>query len=206
MTFGELATYMNGEFELGADLTVIEMSGWQRNLWFDQSGLPWAPTSPAMPHLSTATLYPGMCFLEGTNLSLGRGTALPFEICGVPWVDGDLLAERLNALELKGVRFRATSFTPTDNPWARETCHGVQAHVTDRELLRPVTLGLHLCATLRALWPDRFQWRQHFDLLLGNPDTRQAIEDGQPVPAILEGWEKSQAQFARTRQKYLRYV
>lgn len=212
MTFGELATYMNSECSLNANLTVVEMQGWQRSQWFDQTGLPWVPTSPAMPHLSTATLYPGMCFLEGTDLSLGRGTALPFEICGAPWVDGDLLAERLNALELRGVRFRAASFTPTDAPWTRETCHGVQAHVTDRESLRPVTVGLHLCATLRALWPDHFQWRnpiygrQHFDLLLGGPDTRQALEEGQPIETIVESWEKSLAQFIRTRQKYLRYA
>ena len=107
MTLGELAQFMNAEYALRADLHIVEMRNWQRNIWFDETGLSWVPTSPAMPHLSTAILYPGICLLEGTKLSLGRGTSLPFEICGAPWLNGYALAEEMNALCLPGVRHRA---------------------------------------------------------------------------------------------------
>ncbi len=113
MTLGELAGYMNAEYALNADLRVVKMQGWRREMWFEEPGLPWVPPSPAMPHPQTATLYPGMCLLEGCNLSLGRGTALPFEICGAPWLDGYALAEEMNALGLPGVRFRPITFTPS---------------------------------------------------------------------------------------------
>ncbi|MGQ9768886.1 MAG: exo-beta-N-acetylmuramidase NamZ family protein, partial [Anaerolineae bacterium] len=112
MTIGELARYLNAEHHLGAELTVVEMQGWRRAMWFDETGLPWVPTSPAMPHLSTAIVYPGTCFIEGTNLSEGRGTALPFEVVGAPWLDGHALAHALNQLALPGVRFRPTQFEP----------------------------------------------------------------------------------------------
>src|SRR5687768_6029678 len=135
MTLGELARYMNAEYALSADLHVIGMHGWQRDMWFDETALPWIPTSPAMPHLSTATLYPGMCLLEGTNLSLGRGTVLPFEVCGAPWLDSHALAEALNGLQLPGVHFRATVFTPCASNHAGTECQGVQIHVTDRDSL-----------------------------------------------------------------------
>ena len=125
MTLGELARYMNTEQALRADLHVIEMHSWPRKMWFDETALPWVPTSPARPHLSTAVLYPGMCLLEGTNLSLGRGTALPFEVCGAPWIDGYALAAALNKLQLSGVRFRATVFTPSTSTYAGIECYGV---------------------------------------------------------------------------------
>ena len=205
MTLGELARYMNAEYALDADLHVIEMHGWQRHLWFDETALPWVPTSPAMPHLSTATLYPGMCLLEGTNLSLGRGTALPFEVCGAPWLDGYAMAEELNRLQLPGVRFRAIVFTPSSSSHAGSECRGVQVHVTDRDALRPVEMALHLIVVARCLSGDTWVWNPHFDRLAGDSAVRSALDAGTKVTEIVTNWEESIAVFIHQREKYLLY-
>jgi uncharacterized protein YbbC (DUF1343 family) len=206
LTLGEMARWMNGEHNLGADLSVVTIQGWQRAMWFDETGLPWVPTSPAMPHLSTATLYPGLCLLEGTNLSAGRGTALPFEVCGAPWIDGHALAERLNALMLTGVRARATCFVPSSDRFAGEMCSGVQLHVTDRNALRPVALGLHLIAALCELCPDEFTWRtSHFDRLIGSDQVRLALERGESVEQIVQSWSETLAEFEQQRTAHLLY-
>jgi len=205
MTLGELARYMNNEYALNADLHVIGIQGWQRQMWFDDTALPWVPTSPAMPHLSTATLYPGMCLLEGTSLSLGRGTALPFEVCGAPWIDGYALAETLNGLQLPGVRFRATAFTPAASAQAGTECHGVQVHVTDRDALRPVEMALHLIAAARYLSGDAWKWNPHFERLVGNSDVRSALEAGTSVDEIMASWEESISTFLQQRETYLMY-
>jgi uncharacterized protein YbbC (DUF1343 family) len=205
MTLGELANYMNTEYSLNADLHVIAMHGWQRAMWFDETALPWVPTSPAMPHLSTATLYPGMCLLEGTNLSLGRGTSLPFEVCGAPWLDGYALAEALNGLQLPGVLFRATAFTPFSSIHAGTECHGVQVHVTDRSALRPIEMALHLIATARCLSGDAWMWNPHFERLAGDGTLRFALEAGTSVAKILATWEESISAFVHQREKYRLY-
>lgn len=205
MTLGELAQYMNAEFSLKADLHVIQMYGWQRAMWFDETALPWVPTSPAMPHLSTAILYPGMCLLEGTNLSLGRGTALPFELCGAPWLDGYALAEVLNGLQLPGVRFRATIFIPSASNHAGSVCHGVQVHVTDRDALRPVEMALHLIAIARCLSGDAWMWNPHFERVAGGSEVRSALESETSVMKILATWEGSISEFIYRREKYLLY-
>jgi uncharacterized protein YbbC (DUF1343 family) len=205
MTLGELASYMNMECALHADLQVIKMHGWQREMWFDETGLPWVPTSPAMPHVSTATLYPGMCLLEGTNLSLGRGTALPFEICGAPWLDGYALAEALNRLDLPGVRFRALVFTPSASVHAGRECQGVQIHIIDRDLLRPVKMALHLLAESRCLSGDAWAWNPHFERLAGDSEIRSALEAGTSVVEILASWQESISRFLRQRETYLMY-
>jgi uncharacterized protein YbbC (DUF1343 family) len=205
LTLGELALYLNAECRLRAELQVVEMLGWERWLWFDQTGLLWAPTSPNMPHLSTAVVYPGMCLLEGTNISIGRGTALPFEICGAPWLDGRALAASLNALAQPGVRFRPIQFTPAANRYAGELCRGLQVHVTDREALRPVSLGLHLIAAARELHPHHFEWNPHFERLMGAPRAREALEAGCAPDAIISEWAGAEAAFARARSAYLLY-
>jgi uncharacterized protein YbbC (DUF1343 family) len=205
LTLGELARYMNTEYELHADLHVIEMQGWRREMWFDETGLPWVPASPAMPHLSTATLYPGMCLLEGTNLSLGRGTALPFEVCGAPWLDGYALAEELNILKLPGVRFRATIFTPSASNHAGSECCGVQVHVTDRGTLCPVEMALSLIASARRLSGDAWAWNPHFERLAGSSAVRSALETDTPVTEIVSAWAESISRFMHQREKYLLY-
>lgn len=213
MTLGELARMINDEARFGADLTVLPMQGWRRNMWFDETGLPWAPTSPAMPHLSTATVYPGACLIEGTTLSEGRGTALPFELVGAPWLNGDRLARTLNGLSLPGVRFRPVRFTPADSKHAQRTCEGVQWHVLDRALFRPVVTGLHVVAAIRSQHPEHFaflatSWEgrpPHFDLLMGNARVRVGLEQGVSVEELTADWPAVTDEFRRRRRPYLLY-
>jgi len=205
LTLGELANYLNTEHALGAEVRVVKMTGWQREMWFDQTGLPWVPTSPAMPHLSTATLYPGMCLLEGCNLSLGRGTSLPFEICGAPWLDGYTLAETLNALNLPGARFRPLTFTPSASNHAGNECYGVQVHVTDRAALRPVTLALHLIAAARQMAGAAWEWNPHFERLAGSSGVRPVLETGKSVEVLTAQWADSLSGFVHQREKYWLY-
>lgn len=213
MTVGELARYFNAEYRLGADLAVVEMAGWRRTMWFDATGLPWVPLSPGMPHLVTATVYPGMCFIEGTNLSEGRGTTFPFEVVGAPWLDGHALAQALNRLALPGVRFRPTHFVPSASKHARLTCGGVQVHVTDRLAFRPVETGLHVVAACHDQAPDRFEflassWEgrpPHFDLLTGDAAIREGLLAGASVADLAGGWPALAAAFIEARQPYLCY-
>ncbi len=213
MTLGELALLMNRELNLGAPLTVIAMRGWRRQMWFDQTGLPWAPPSPAMPHLSTAVVYPGMCLVEGTNLSEGRGTALPFEIVGAPWLDGYALARQLNHLELPGARFRPHIFQPTASKHAGQVCEGVQVYVTDRARFEAVRVGLHVLAACRAQAPEHFAFLTnsiegelpHFDLLAGSARPREHLQAAAPVDELVRGWDADLAGFARRREPYELY-
>jgi uncharacterized protein YbbC (DUF1343 family) len=213
MTVGELAQLFNAKRKLDADLTVVRVEGWQRSMWFDETRLPWIPPSPAMPKLEAATVYPGTCLLEGTNVSCGRGTATPFESIGAPWIDGYRLASALNELSLPGVRFRPTFFTPSVGQYAGQTCQGVYLHVLDRETFRPLRAGLHIVSAIRALWPDAFSWREtsweghppHFDLLIGNDWVRKWVDKGQPVDEIAARWQPALDQFKTLRKRYLLY-
>ncbi len=215
LTIGELAQMLNGEWQLGADLTVAKMRNWRRDMWFDDTGLPWVPTSPAMAHLSTAILYPGTCLLEGTNLSEGRGTPLPFEVCGAPWINEHELAAELNRLDLPGVRCRATRFVPSSpGRFVDQICHGVQFHVTDRDALRPVTMGLYMIAAVKALCPSDFTWQAqswegkhpHFDLLVGTDEIRKAIDAQADIDALVQDWEDDLTRFATSCRPYLLYT
>jgi uncharacterized protein YbbC (DUF1343 family) len=182
-------------------------------MWFDDTGLPWVIPSPAMPHLSTATVYPGMCFIEGTNLSEGRGTALPFEITGAPWLDGHALAERLNKLVLPGVRFRPHSFQPASSKHAGVVCDGVQVHVLDREAFQPVLTGLHVLAACQELAMDEFSFLKtgweggllHMDLLAGSARIREHLMSAQPVDALVGEWATIHEKFEQVREPYLLY-
>jgi uncharacterized protein YbbC (DUF1343 family) len=213
LTIGELARFYNAELQIGAELEVMPLRGWRRELWFAQTGLIWVPPSPAMPHTSTTIVYVGTCLTEGTNLSEGRGTVLPFEVVGAPWLDGDALAESLNALHLDGVRCRATTFTPAGSKHAGQSCAGVQVHVTDRDVFRPLTVGLHLIAACRAQSPERFAFRPtswegkppHFDLLIGDARVRPALAAGESVEALMQAWSADHARFEPLRRKYLLY-
>ncbi|MEA3336738.1 MAG: DUF1343 domain-containing protein, partial [Chloroflexota bacterium] len=168
LTIGELAQLFNTDWGVGCDLAVVPCAGWRRDMWFDETGLPWVPPSPGIPKLETAAVYPGTCFIEGTSVSEGRGTALPLEVLGAPWVDPWALADSLNDLGLAGVRFRPAFFEPTASKWADQPCGGVQVHVLDRDIFRPVTMGMHLIATIKTLYANYFAWQlPHFDHLAG---------------------------------------
>ena len=207
LTIGELARLYNDRFlKTKARLTVVAMEGYKRDLWFDQTGLPWVAPSPNVPTLDTATVYPGQVFIEGTNVSEGRGTARPFEYFGAPWIDGRDLAEALNDLNLPGVIFREQWFTPTFSKFKGELCGGCQIHVTDRNVYRPLETTLHVIAVLRRLYPAKFQFHNsYFDKIMGTAAVRTALEKGTDVKAIVEGWRKGLTAFAEQRKPFLLY-
>ncbi|NIP93290.1 MAG: DUF1343 domain-containing protein, partial [Akkermansiaceae bacterium] len=159
-TIGELARQFREERFPGCRLEVLPMKGWERVMWHDQTGLPWVMPSPNMPTLETATVYPGMCLLEGTNLSEGRGTTRPFELFGAPWVDSGRLVKLLGGLGLPGVRFREASFEPTFQKHRGELCHGAQLHVTSRADFLPVHTGFEIIRLVREQWPEQFAWKE----------------------------------------------
>lgn len=207
MTIGELAELTNDRFlKKKAKLTVIPMEGWRREMWFDQTGLPWIIPSPNMPTLATATVYPGQVFFEGTNVSEGRGTTRPFEFFGAPWIDGFALAKKLNALGLPGVAFREQWFTPTFSKFKDELCGGCQMHVSDRDRYRPLETTLHVITTIRDMYPEKFRFHQsYFDKIMGTAKVRLAIEAGQSIAAIVNSWGSGLAAFAELRRPYLIY-
>ncbi len=212
LTLGELAWFANDVFGLGVHLEVLSVQGWRREMWYDAWERPWVPPSPNIPHGETALLYPGMCLIEGTNLSEGRGTPYPFAVVGAPWLDGETLARRLNGYELPGVRFRPVRFTPCRNKYAGEVCYGVQVHVTRREAFRPVRTGLAVLIEARALHPDAFAFLPsasgeplHFDRLIGNEEVRALIEAGGTLREIVGPWEREEQTFLRRRPWYFFY-
>src|SRR5262249_30189577 len=154
MTVGELAEMFNAENHLNARLHVIRMKDWQRSDWFDETGLAWVNPSPNLRTLAEEVLYLGVCFLEGANVSVGRGTHTPFEALRAPWIAGRQLAAYLNGKKLEGVRFVATDFKPLSAIYAGEVCHGVQIDLLDRQALEPTEMGVELLAALWHLWPQ----------------------------------------------------
>jgi uncharacterized protein YbbC (DUF1343 family) len=215
MTIGELARMYQAERGLNVDLVVIPCEGWRRDMDFEQTGLHWVLPSPNMPTLETAFVYPGQCLLEGTNLSEGRGTTRPFELCGAPGIDADKLCRRLQAEDWPSVRFRPAWFQPTFQKFAGQMCAGVQLHVTDRQAFRPVRTGLAVLAALRDLSADAFAWRREpyefvadrpaIDLLFGSDRERLALEAGVAVGDICRAWEAEEDTFRQRRRPYLLY-
>jgi uncharacterized protein YbbC (DUF1343 family) len=209
MTAGELARLFNDHFGIGADLHVVPVAGWTRDLWFDATGLPWLPPSPNMPSLESATHYPGTCLFEGTNLSVGRGTPEAFQIIGAPWLDGDTLAARLNAYELPGVRFDAVTFTPndpSDEKFGGVAVNGVRFVTTDRSVYDPTRAAVAALIEARKLAGDEWVWHvRHFDRLAGTALLRPAIDEGQTLEAATTGWSDQIATFRQLRVSYLLY-
>lgn len=158
-TIGELASQFRRDTFLDCDLRVLPMEGWERAMWFDQTGLPWVMPSPNMPTLDTATVYPGMCLLEATNLSEGRGTTRPFEIFGAPWIDAEDLCRTLNGLQLPGVYFRENYFQPTFHKYAGQLCGGAQIHVLDREAFLPFRTAIEILRHVRTRYAANFEWK-----------------------------------------------
>ncbi len=186
MTIGELARLYNDTFGIGCDLEVVPCEGWRRDEYYDVYDLPWVMPSPNMPTLDTAIVYPGMCLLEGTNLSEGRGTTRPFELFGAPFVEPKTLAEELQRFTLPGVTFRPCVIEPAYHKFAGKRCGALQLHVTDRRMFQPYRAGLAVLVAVKSLWPDDFKWRTEpyefrddvpaIDLLTGTPRVRAAID------------------------------
>ncbi len=203
MTPGELARFLNREFDLGCDLKIVPLRGWKRSLWFDQTGLPWVPPSPNMPTVETAIVYPGFCLMEGVNLSEGRGTTKPFELIGAPWLKHVELAQRLNRSGLAGVLFRPQSFTPASSKYRGQLCHGVQVHVVDREKFEPVRTALRFLEEVRRLHPGELRFEPGFDRLVGDESVRRRLEAGETLETA--SWVSALDTFVRKRRESLLY-
>lgn len=214
MTAGELARYFNSTQAWGADLRVIPLAGWKRSMRFDQTGLPWVMPSPNMPTLDTATVYGGMCLLEATNISEGRGTTRPFEIVGAPYINGDDLAAAMNKKRLSGVVFRPVQFRPTFNKWVGQLCGGVQLHVTHSGQFNSFLTGLLLIQTVRNLFP-RFRWtpppyeyetiKKPIDILCGTDRIRRTLETGGDPRSMEKIWRVDRRAFDSKTRPHLLY-
>ncbi|ALC92876.1 hypothetical protein AM500_17745 [Bacillus sp. FJAT-18017] len=211
MTVGEIALLYKHEFGIDCDLTVIPMEGWNRELYYDETGLFWIPPTPNTTGIDMATLYPGTCLVEGTNLSEGRGTTRPFEYVGAPYIDGYKLARAFNDKQLPGVLARPVSFIPTYQKHKEEACEGVQLHVVDRRELHSLKTGLALLEIIAELFPNDFAYVQYgenqrymFDLLAGTDRLRNIILNGQ-VKDFLEQCEQQSEAFKKQRNPYLLY-
>jgi uncharacterized protein YbbC (DUF1343 family)/CubicO group peptidase (beta-lactamase class C family) len=205
MTSGELAQMFDGEQHLGAKLHVIKMQGWRRTDWYDETSLPWISPSPNLRSLTEEVLYPGVGMIEGANVSVGRGTDTPFELLGAPWMEAKKLAEHLNARHIQGVRFLPLDFTPGENRFRGELCHGIQIHLVDRRALDAPELGVELAAALDQLFPNDFQLEKTLPLV-GSRRVLEAIREGRDPRRIAYEWEQDQLQeFRKLRAKYLLY-
>lgn len=211
VTLGEAATLFNNEFHIDADLHIIPATGWKRHMWLDETGVPWIPPSPNMPTVDAALLYPGTCFMEGTSMSEGRGTTKPFEWIGAPWIDAYKAVDLLNEVQLPGVTFRAVHFTPTFQKHKDALCSGIQAHITNRDELQPVRVGLHILSAMFGLSKGRWQWtkgksgRYFIDLLAGTDDLRKGIDAGREPDDIWLSWQRENTTYMKQRESILLY-
>jgi uncharacterized protein YbbC (DUF1343 family)/CubicO group peptidase (beta-lactamase class C family) len=204
MTVGELAKMFNAERAIGARLSVVAMEGWMRGDWFDATGRQWINPSPNMRNLNEAILYPGIGMIEGTNISVGRGTDTPFEVLGAPWVNGPELAHYLNAREIGGVRFVPIEFTPTGSVFADQRCNGINMIVVDRNALDAPELGIEIAAALHRLFPAQYNLAK-LDTLMVNKSSFDALNAGQDPRRIAEQWQDAIESFQLLRAKYLLY-
>ena len=204
MTIGELAGLFNAERKIGADLAVVKMSGYSRDLWYDETGLPWVNPSPNLRSVTEAALYPGVGLLETTNVSVGRGTDTPFEQFGAPWMDGPRVAATLNARGIPGVRFTPVRFTPSSSVFKGESCSGVRVTLVDRNALNAVALGFHVATALRDLQPK--EWKSdRFNRLLVNAAALARFSRGETAGEITAAWAAGAMEFETIRAKHLLY-
>ena len=206
LTLGELAQYLNATFGFETNLTVLRASGWRRDMWLDETSLPFVAPSPNLRRIEAIISYPGTVYLEGTNLSEGRGTDLPFEQTGAPWLNADSIATLMNARALPGVRFEAVKFTPAANAqkFGGIALNGVRLVITDRSRYRPIMATLLLIEAIRTLHPNEFAWSGSLDRLAGTDRLRRAIET-HALPALLMDWQAQSVAFAEARKPYLLY-
>ncbi len=215
LTAGEIAAWRRAVEKLDLELSVITLRGWDRDMRFDHTGLPWVMPSPNMPTCDTALVYPGMCLVEGTELSEGRGTTRPFELAGAPHLDGARLAKDLAAMALPGVQFRPVVFTPQFQKHAKQACGGVQLHVTNPETFLPYRTGVAVLKACHDQAPDQFRWREKayefvdqipaIDLLAGTDALRKGIEAGASLDELAARWPRDEGAFADEIAPFLLY-
>ncbi|KAF0818618.1 Protein YzbB [Bacillus sp. ZZV12-4809] len=209
MTVGEIALLYKHEFGINCDLTVVKMDGWERHMYYDQTGMFWVPPSPNTTGLDMGLLYPGTCLVEGTNLSEGRGTTRPFEYIGAPFIDGYRLARNINERNIPGVLVRPTSFKPFYQKFKDQVCEGIQLHIADRSAVHSLKTGLTVLETIAEMYPKQFQFIQHrekyfFDLLAGTNRLRTIILEGK-INEFLQACEEQLERFNEQAKPYLLY-
>lgn len=208
MTVGEIARWVNEEFNVNADLVVIPVAGLTRGMWFEDTKMPWTAPSPNMQTIEAATHYPGTCLFEGTNLSVGRGTRLGYEVIGAPWLDPQAVIRRLEAYNFPGVRFEPVEFTPV-NPADRKfdgvAVKGIRFITTNRAVYDPTRVGIATLIEVRKQHPGEFAWGPSFTRLMGNTVVRQQIEAGVPLEEITRPWIGQEESFKARRAPYLLY-
>ena len=204
MTAGELALMFNQEKQLGADVRVIQMEGWERRMWFDETGLEWMNPSPNIRNLTQAILYPGVCLLESRDVSVGRGTEMPFQRIGAPWLRAGEMADYLNGQDLPGVRFVPRRFRPTASVYRDQDCEGIDIILVDRKVFDPVRMGLEMLAATLKLHPGKFRVDSVMRLL-GSDEAKRRLETGETGAQIMEAMRSELAEFLQTRSKYLLY-
>lgn len=210
MTVGELAVMFNRhgwlKDSINADLTVVPMANYKRHYWFDQTGLTFIKPSPNMTSIKTAAVYPGTCLLEGTNISEGRGTEIPFLQFGAPWIDSKIMTDKLNELKLPGLRFEPTQFNPTFSKFENQKCFGSKIVIMDRDKIDTFWTGVLIIDTIYHLYHDKFEWRQrHFDRLCGTDNVRISITEHKPLKVLQAKWQIDIEEFLEIREKYLLY-
>ncbi|HWU38987.1 MAG TPA: DUF1343 domain-containing protein, partial [Candidatus Acidoferrum sp.] len=204
MTVGELARMFNGENKMGVNLKVIPMDAYRRNAWFDETGLTWVNPSPNLRSLNQAILYPGVALVEGANVSVGRGTDMPFEVLGAPWIKAQELTEYLQQRNIPGVDFQPAAFIPDGDRFKGQVCYGVRISLADRQALDSAALGVEIICALNRLYPRDFEMDKTLSLI-GSRLVFQAIKDGQDPNSIAPLWQESLDQFRLLRSKYLLY-
>jgi uncharacterized protein YbbC (DUF1343 family) len=215
LTIGEIARLFNDYFRIGSDLTVVPMAGWKRDMYFSDTSLPWVLPSPNLPAPASAVVYPGQVLWEGTNISEGRGTALPFQLFGAPFLLPAFLKDLSDQVEYPGVRLRMVGFEPVSNKWKDSLCYGFQLHVTDPLSFQPYRTTLLLLQALLKAYPEEFEWKKPpyeyeyeklpIDLITGDQKIREAIESFEPIESIEAGWSDGLREFEEIRKEYFLY-
>jgi len=215
LTIAEFARLVCTEKNIDCDLEIVSMKGWSRGSGFDDLGLHWVYPSPNMPTWETALLYPGMVLLEGTNISEGRGTTMPFQIFGAPFLNGQRLLEELSGQVLEGVTLRPVAYEPAFDKFKGQPCYGFQVHITDKRRLKPYRIGLALLRALSLTHPDHFKWigppyeyeleKMPIDILIGSNTIRKRIEHGENIDGIESSWQDQLGQYRENRKPYLLY-
>jgi len=216
LTFGELALLLNNHFNIGADLEVIPMQGWRRQMLYSDTGLPWVFPSPNMPSPVSALVYPGQVLWEGTNISEGRGTCLPFELFGAPFFEHDHILDKIiKSADLPGCFLRPLIFEPTSNKWTGQTCKGFHVHVTDPASFRPYRTSLALLQAAMLLYPESFAYKEPpyeyeyerlpIDLILGDKQVRLGLEQSESIIAMEKSWQQDLDAFDKLRQQFFLY-
>lgn len=215
MTIGEILAMVNKESETGADLEIVTCKDWRREMYFRDTGLPWVLPSPNMPAPETAMAYPGTVMLEGTNISEGRGTTLPFQIIGAPFIEPRSFSEELARRSPGGAIFRPLHFRPTWDKYAGEICGGVQIHVSDRSIFSPVRTGAEIICAAASMYPDHFGFlpppyeyeTEHppIDIISGSPRLRETVESGESTGPLFEAWKEEENLFMAKREEYRIY-